>query len=79
MHTYHVSLFMYKNLNNIVSDVLFNFEMNTDVHSHFTRQSCGRLHAAYGRTRTQQRTLLNQDPKILNNLLHDMKTLFIFL
>ena len=46
MYTYHASLFMYKNLNNVVPDVLFKFQTNTDVHSHFTRQN-RRLHAAY--------------------------------
>ena len=39
MHTYHVLLFMYKNLNNVGPNELFNFQMNMDVHSHFTRQN----------------------------------------
>ena len=74
MYTYHVLLFMYKNLNNVVPDALFSFQMNTDVHSHFTRQNC-KLHAPYCRTRTRQRTLYYQDPKIWNDLPQYMKTL----
>jgi len=74
MYTYHVLLFMYKNLNNIGPGVLFSFQMNMDVHSHFTRQHC-RLHTAFCRTRTRQRTLHYQGPKIWNDLPHDMKTL----
>ena len=65
---------MYKNFNNVEPGVLFNFQMNMDVHSHFTQQNCKR-HAAYCRTRTRQRTLHYQGPKIWNDLPHDMKTL----
>ena len=53
---------------------LFSFQMKMDVHSHFTRQHC-RLHTAFCRTRTRQRTLHYQGPKIWNDLPHDMKTL----
>ena len=74
MYTYHVLLFMYTNLNNVGPGVLFSFQMNMDVHSHFTRQHC-RLHTAFCRTRTRQRTLHYQGPKIWNDLPHDMKTL----
>ena len=46
MYTYDVSLFLYKNLHNVVPDVLFKFQMNTDVYSHLTRQNF-KLQAAY--------------------------------
>ena len=74
MYTYHVLLHMYKNLNYVWPNVLFNFQMNMDVHSHFTRQNY-KLHAAYCRTRARQRTLHYQGPKTWNDLPHDMKTL----
>ena len=74
MYTYHVLLFMYKNLNNVVPDVLFYFQMNTNVHCHFTCQNC-KLHAAYCRLCTRQCTLYYRGPKIWNDFLHDMKTL----
>ena len=67
MYFYQVSLYMYKYFNKLLPNVLYNFKLNTDIHSHFTRQS-DMVHVVYCRTKTRQGTLQYQGLKIWNKI-----------
>ena len=58
---------MYKYFNKLLPNVLYNFKLNTDIHSHFTRQS-DMVHVVYCRTKTRQGTLQYQGLKIWNKI-----------
>ena len=67
MYFYQVSLYMYKYFNKLLPNVLYNFKLNTDIHSHLTRQS-DMVHVVYCRTKTRQGTLQYQGLKIWNKI-----------
>ena len=64
---FQASLYMYKHINGLLPRTFFNFQLNSNIHSHFTRQSKN-LHNIFSRTRCRQHTFQTQGLKIWNTL-----------
>ena len=67
MFRYQASLYMYKHLKGLLPKMLFDFQFNRDIHSHFTRQG-HKLRTDFSRTRCRQLSFQTQGPKVWNDL-----------
>ena len=74
MFRYQASLYMYRHMSGLLPRVLFKFQLNKEIHDHFTRQNLN-LHNAFCRTRCRQLTFQPQGLRLWNSLPMDIKNL----
>ena len=80
IYQYQLALFMYCQMNHLVTNVRFTFQTNSTIHDHFTRQH-DQLHLVKCRTSKRQFTVIFQGPKFWNSLpasIRDCPTMSIF-
>ena len=64
---FQTSLYMHKHINGLLSRTFINFQLNSNIHSHFTHQS-ENLHKIFSRTRCRQHLFQILGLKIWNTL-----------
>ena len=67
MFRFQASLYMHNHINGLLPRTFFNFQLNSNIHSHFTRQSKN-LHNIFSRTRCRQHSFQILSLKIWNTL-----------
>ncbi len=72
LYKYQALVYMYKHSNNLLPRSMYRFSVNSEVHSHLTRQY-NKIHRVYCRTKLYQMTLGHQGPKLWNCLPDDLK------